>query len=233
MGSSLKVLQRMDSRVRELSEHLLDFEHYFESTETFSGPSLYFHQKAIQSLRSCKSLSEAVLSDDFYDWIYATLASWGMHRMGKNNTKLRNLNEIKLSVREQISIIKDLQHLSLTDLRHSNVEQIGKIIWTLISNIRVSVAEAKIGANSKLLHHILPDLIPPIDRTYTFNFFYDRNMLSIPEEDAFSEIFQRLHKIAAANKDHITSLIDSSWNTSSTKVIDNAIVGYVLKTLRL
>ena len=27
----------------------------------------------------------------FFDYLYATLASWGMHRMGKGKTKLRDL----------------------------------------------------------------------------------------------------------------------------------------------
>ena len=39
---------------------------------------------------------------------------------------------------------------------------------------------------SKVLHHVLPDLVPPIDRQYTFKFFYGRTLLSIPEEVAFA-----------------------------------------------
>ena len=45
----------------------------------------------------------------------------------------------------------------------------------------MSVAAAQIVANSKALHHLLPALVPPIDREYTFRFFYDRTMLTINE----------------------------------------------------
>jgi hypothetical protein len=44
-----------------------------------------------------------------------------------------------------------------------------------------SVAEVRLVANSKALHHVLPGLIPPIDRMYTFQSFYGRKMLSMRE----------------------------------------------------
>jgi len=34
----------------------------------------------------------------------------------------------------------------------------------------VSTSRTQIVASSKFLHHLLPDLIPPIDRQYTFAF---------------------------------------------------------------
>lgn len=233
MPSSEKVLLRMDSRVADLSKNLKHFIDVFEVAAKFSGPSLYFHHKTIKCLRSYSSIVQAIQSEDLFDLIYATLASWGMHRMGQGNTRLRDLDVIKASVRAQSAAIASLQGLSLCEIPSSAVGQVSRDLWRSLSGLTISIAEARIVANSKVLHHLLPRLIPPMDRTYTFNFFYNRNMLSIAEEDAFFEIFSRLHTIAINNRDIIAGLIGRGWNTSETKVIDNAIVGYVIEVLRV
>jgi len=56
---------------------------------------------------------QAIASDEMFDWLYATLASWGVHRMGKGNTKLRDLPIIIETVRRQSGAIKALRHLSI------------------------------------------------------------------------------------------------------------------------
>lgn len=223
----------MDSRLARLSANLEHYVEVFTEAERFSGPSLYFHHKTLNCLQTYRSASEAICSDELFDWLYATLASWGMHRMGKGNTKLRDLKEIKESVRAQSASIALLQNLSLIGITTHEVDRISHELWKLLSELTVSIAQAQIVANSKVLHHLLPRLMPPIDRTYTFNFFYSRNMLSIPEEDAFFEMFSRFHSIALANKDIIKQLVGQGWNTSETKVIDNAIVGYVIEVLQV
>ena len=55
-------------------------------------------------------------------------------------------------------------------------------------------------ADMKLLHELLPDLVPPIDRTYPFNFLYNKSNLSVPEEIAFHEMFTRIHRVAKRPK---------------------------------
>lgn len=233
MPSSDKVIFRMDSRLADLSANLEHFVGVFEEAERFSGPSLYFHLKTLGCLRNRGSATQAISSEDLFDWIYATLASWGMHRMGKGKTKLRDLDVIKASVRAHATSIASLQDLSLFEISASDIGRVSRDLWKLLSGLTVSIAEAQIVANSKVLHHLLPRLIPPIDRTYTFNFFYNRNMLSIAEEDAFIEMFSRFHTIAINNRDIIAGLVGRGWNTSETKVIDNAIVGYVIEVLHV
>jgi hypothetical protein len=70
--------------------------------------------------------------------------------------------------------------------------------------------------------------MPPIDRQYTLLFFY--NSTSPPHiEDCFSEIYPRFISIALQKKDSIREKVGEGFHTSETKVIDNAIVGYILK----
>lgn len=53
-------------------------------------------------------------------------------------------------------------------------------------------------------------------------------MLSVDERTAFSEMFARLLKVASEQKSIIPKLVDGTWNTSPAKVLDNAIVGYMI-----
>jgi hypothetical protein len=48
----------------------------------------------------------------------------------------------------------------------------------VIARIKVSTSRTQIVAGSKFLHHVLPDLVPPIDRRYTFRFFTGQRVWS-------------------------------------------------------
>lgn len=228
MPSSEEVVARIESNVCELEVGFQRYLRLFHESGHFAGPSLYFHAKTIEFLLECGSSIKAIWSDDFFDWLYATLTSWGMHRMGPGNTKLLELADIKQSVRVQEAIIKSIQGLSLSTIPSSDFPEVADKVQILIDSIRVSRANARIVANTKCLHHILPALVPPIDRTYTYNFFYGRTNLTIPEPVAFREMFTFLHRIAVEKREVLTSGVGRGWDTSETKVIDNAIVGFGL-----
>jgi hypothetical protein len=53
-------------------------------------------------------------------------------------------------------------------------------------------------------------------------------MLSIDERTAFREMFAQLLRVASTQADGIRRLIDGQCNTSQAKVVDNAIVGYMI-----
>lgn len=233
MGSSTKVARRMDARIVELAGYMPRWLRAFDGAERFSGPSLYFHRRTLDCLHRHTSVAEALDSDEFFDWLYATLTAWGMHRMGGGNTRLRELHEIKASVRSQTESIGRLQHLRLATITDTDFRDVVKAIWQVLQALTVSVADAKIVANSKVLHHILPELVPPIDRTYTYNFFYNRTMLSISEQAAFEEILTGLHRVARAQRQLVQSAVRGGWYSSETKVIDNAVIGYVVEVLRV
>jgi len=56
-------------------------------------------------------------------------------------------------------------------------------------------------------------------------------MLSIVEERAFRAMFVRLLRIGERNQATIKATPRNGWNSSSAKVVDNAIVGYILGRL--
>lgn len=232
MASSRKVLDRMEGRVAELTRDFPKYLGVFETAQLFTGPSWYFHYKALAK-RHPRTIPDLLYDDEFFDLLYGTLTAWGLHRMGPGNTKLREIDEIRRSFQQQAHQLGKLAGLRITSVAVKDAPSVARAVWSVLTRLRVSIAEVQIVANSKALHHVLPDLVPPIDREYTLNFFYDRNMLSIREADAFVEIYVLFHRIATANASEIMTRVGRQWHTSETKVVDNAIIGYMLENRAL
>lgn len=230
--SSIKTLSRMRDRVTKLKGEFAACVQEFNNAGLFTGPSLHFHFMTIGIRNKYQTAVQTLEDDLFFENLYATLTSWGMHRMGPGNTKLRDLREIKESFIGQVSTIQKLQTLRITDLEKSNIDEITSQIWSVMSKLNVGIGSTKIVANSKALHHLLPYLVPPIDRQYTIRFFYGNKSLSQGDEIAFNEIYPNFHEIAITNAEFIADMIGKGMNTSETKVLDNAIVGYVLQYLK-
>jgi hypothetical protein len=100
-------------------------------------------------------------------------------------------------------------------------------LWTIIASLGVVDNKAKIVAGTKTLHHLLPDLVPPMDRAWTGRFFG----LHAPEwqdgsqRHTFIRMFREFSAIARAAhpQRYVTG---EGWRTSRTKILDNAMIGY-------
>ena len=228
MRRQQKTLERMNERVKELKENFDDFVEYFDSTPIFSGPSLYFHKRVIDILRK-EGLPRALKSEQFFEYLYAILASWGLHRMGKTNTKLVDFDKFKGSITSQKERFLTLEDKRITEINiDTHITSITNQLQELVKNLKIGEGETKIVFNSKAIHHLLPNLMPPVDRQYTLLFFYNSTSPSHIER-CFSEIYPKFISIALEKKDSILQKVGKGFHTSETKVIDNAIVGYVLK----
>jgi hypothetical protein len=230
--SSTKTIARMHSRVTELSATFDQFVTAFASRELFTGPSLYFHKKTLAIRASHCSAVEAIQDERFFEYLYATLTAWGMHRMGQSHAKLADLDQIRDSFVDRAAAIGEIESLRLRDLSTNDAKDVGAKLWAIIEGLRVSTSETRIVACSKAVHHLLPLLLPPIDREYTLRFFYNHKTISRGDRATFLEIFPCFQEIAATQGDHLAELVGQGMNTSETKVIDNAIVGYVLNRLK-
>lgn len=164
----------------------------------------------------------------FLDDLYATLTSWGMHRMGPGNTKLTEYKIFQDSILSEKEVIEKLQTLEIDSLTEDQLSQTISDIYDMISRLKIGVGETKIVIGTKTLHHILPKLVPPIDGEYSMKFFYSNRQtgLNQGENIAFSEMFQMFVKISKMCSPSIIAYLGTGMNTSKTKVIDNAIVGY-------
>ncbi len=225
---------RIRERRPQLDELISDFGKFvdaFDRSRTYTGPGVYFHVKAIAARRTHASVTDALADDQFVDYLYATLASWGLHRMGPGYTKLADIRDMKSSLQRQAGRIERLDGLRLEEASEDQVDDLAASIWDILQQLRAGIGSTLLVANSKALHHVLPDLVPPIDRNYTLNFFLGRPYIRRGHDaDYFKVLFPLFREIAVSCQCSIQARIvdpPRGMNTSVTKVIDNAILGYI------
>ena len=192
----------------------------------FGGPSVYFHQ---QTLIEC---NQSFLSNRHIEMIYATLTSWGMHRMGETKTKMVEFLDFKKSIDSVAPVLKELQFLKLEQFA-SEPTDIFSIVKEICFKLRVSVSNSKIVGNSKALAHIIPNLVPPIDRQYSIRFFVQTlsNFKDIEEEQKFyAYIIKRCYEFIQIIKDDSRVVIDKQFNSSFPKVFDNLLMLYLKRS---
>lgn len=221
------------SRSRSNLEALItDFDvcvRQFESSSAFPGPSLYFHTRAL-ARRALHDNAEELLADElFLEYVYAVLPAWGMHRMGKQAAKVVDFHEMAESLRAAAPRIDPLWGREITGVDSNDAEQLAHDIWGVISSLRVSRSKTRIVAGSKALHHVLPELVPPIDRQYTFRFFTGQKAVNHGDERAFLEWFPLLCEIGRRCSGQIGAALERGgvMATIQSKVIDNAIIGFM------
>ena len=225
-------IRRIDDRVAELIEDFDGCCDVFDRANLFTGPSAYFHSKTLALLRLHQSAGDALLDTAFLELLYATLTAWGMHRMGPGGAKLVEFPVLVDSFRKLEQPIRKLSTLVLADLPTEDVKSVSEQVWGVISGLDVGCGLTKIVVGSKALHHVLPELVPPIDREYTLRFFFNHKTLNQGDSVAFAEIYPRMHRIAVVCRGKIQARIGRGMNTNATKVIDNAIVGFVRSKLK-
>ncbi len=160
--------QRAGERVEQLIADFAGYVAAFEARQAFPGPSLYFHLRAIERRREHHTASSLLDDNLFLEYVYAVLPAWGMHRMGPQAAKVADFRQITTALRETAPALQQLWPLRITTLSGQASREAAIIAWDVIAHVKVSTSRTQIVAGSKFLHHVLPDLIPPIDRQYTF-----------------------------------------------------------------
>jgi hypothetical protein len=183
--------------------------------QDFGGPSIYFHKEAINESR------KDFLGGRHLDMIYAMLPSWGMHRMGNTNTKVVEYDDFI----NQISSNKDvLFHLYNKNMNNVDIHLLSDL---LINKLHISISNARLVSSSKVLHHIIPHLISPIDRQYSMKFLKINQYNNYDEKD-YAEIFiSGMYKFIEQQGNKLEKYIDDKFNTSLTKIYDNLIMVYI------
>lgn len=201
----------------------------FEASGLFTGPSIHFHERAIQRRRGHGSAASLLADDLFLEYVYAVLSAWGTQRMDAYPARVTEFSLFAASLRSVAPAIARLWPLGLMTLAPENVPAVSRSLWQVIASIRASAPETRIAAGSVALHHVLPDLIPPIDRQYTLRFFAGQDTHLLCAERAFLEWFPHLVEIGHRCSGAIGAAVSRAGYMASgpAKVIDNAIIGFV------
>ncbi|NWF76406.1 MAG: hypothetical protein HXY53_07560 [Nitrospirae bacterium] len=196
----------------------------YYKAETFRGPSLYFHRRTL----------EMANSDNFelyLEFIYATLASWGMHRMGKGGSKMQSFDVFKrsvLGIKDKIEEAKKINYQNVTNSDWGLLEKIFR-------GIKVMASGTSIVGNSKVMAHMIPNIVPPIDREYTLKYLkgntnirngldYEWKLMKEIISEFFIPVAKDTEFVKKANT-WIANQPEYPWDTSIFKVIDNLVIG--------
>lgn len=230
--------EELDKRIENLCEDFPSYVNWTLQSYRLDTPARHFHARTIKRLRSHGNLASLLEDEIFFDYLYATLVSWNMDSRG---AKLCGFNEFMNTICHSRTTIEKLTTYSLRSLSQDDAFSTGafeeaiKLMNGLLFTVRVSGTESWLVANTKALHHILPDLIPPIDRNHTLKFFFDNTLVKRGTKSnyQFFQVFSHYLDIYDCVSAQIESMVDiNTFNSSSTKIIDNAIIGYVRSNLR-
>ena len=206
-----------------LSGHI----HATVSVASFGGPSIYFHQRAIGLCRS------NFLCDEYIEMVYATLVAWGMHRSGKGGAKMPDYADFYKSIKNIYATLCKYRRTKIENVSASDITQVISDLSDICfgnNSIVASTTKSKVVSASKTLAHILPDLVPPMDRQYTVCFFNNRKHncnLTIKDEKQFFEDVMMCMWEFYQNKTILSSLhplVKSGSHCSLPKLFDDLII---------
>ena len=146
--------------------------------------------------------------------------------------KLIDFTIFKDSITNLKNEIVALHQYKMHQVQPSQTESILANIKSIFKEIHVTQNKSKIVGTSKLLHFLVPDLIMPIDRTYTMRFIYGHNKYSqeiAKEIHTFNDIFMQFYNLTKKLSLTDQDIDGLGWNTTIPKLIDNAIMGYVMR----
>jgi hypothetical protein len=196
---------------------------YYQAT-VFAGPSLYFHLRTLEAAR---------LRDfeRFTEYLYAVLASWGMHRMGPGGSKMVEFGEFHSSLKIVWPIALSLQERTPRSLTESDWGGLQEIF----RRIRCMASGTSLVGNSKVMAHLLPKLVPPVDREYTLKFLFGRGDITNGIDVEWKKLKQVLEGFffpvdqspvfQPKAKEWLKQPDRYKWDTSSLKIVDNLVIG--------
>lgn len=216
------------------------FENAYQKFSLFGGPSVYFHKRCLEAAK------DEFLSIRHIEMLYATLASWGMHRMGDpgtTKTKLAEWDQFCDSIAGQRAKLEPFRSCQMLGVSEREYSQAIVALKPVYRAFKLSVSAATVVANSKAFSHIFPEFIPPIDRQYTVRFFKQLperwrdskgkfRMINLPsgfegQFDLFQMVCIRIKRLADQIKPEILDREHRAHGVTAPKALDNAIVNFV------
>lgn len=180
-----------------------------------TGPDLYFY-KRLNHLRNNTNSIESFLNNNYHiEIIYATLVSWDMNSRA---AKMKYFDEFKSSILSCLNQFKQLEAFE----KNANIDSIRltSILRNTYENLCMMKTGGKLVSNSKLLHFLFPKLFMPMDRKNTLFYFYENTGESL---NKYVEIIEFSHEIMK-RPENWDNYLDNKWNTTVPKLIDNAII---------
>ncbi len=200
------------------------FERYLDvhdANPPYPEEVLALHREVIGYRRSFPSVRAAVRDDRLLTLVWEVLGAFGI------GTRVSRIVEPP-------EFLAELRHFEEQLARHDRVvlgddrsPWSAQRMWRLTEDIDIVGDGARGVAMTLVLHHLLPELVVPIDWRFTAAFFgLDREDYQLSQREIFYSTWQAFERIA--RRVGPERLVGAGWRTSGTKLIDNAIIGYCL-----
>ncbi len=211
-----RTAQDLRARIEDVKAHFAEYLDIFDSSGPFQPRQLEIHRSVIRRRREFGSVAAAIANAEFIRDLHLVLGTW---QLGMRGSRLLDVNRFQASLHEASEELESLDGLLISEIDESIIAR----IWQLISTISIVDNKSKIVAGTKALHHLLPDLVVPIDRRWTGQFFGWYQFDSQP-----AQVFSWAYKVFIEIAHHVRpqNYVGEGWRTSPSKVIDNAIIGY-------
>jgi len=167
MFRKYEIEREVQRRTEELCQSMHIYLDVFENECPFNSQQLRLHVQTICLRRELGDVSTALRNDDYLKSLWKTLDAWGLNARRATLLPLEEFKQVFFDHEEEIS---RWNNITIDDTSRPLRED-AQYLWQLINKTRVSEADNPIVSGSKAFHHILPELIPPIDREYTRPFF--------------------------------------------------------------
>ncbi len=175
-----------------------------------------------------KDLSQK-FSHDYIVLVYTTLSSWNMNSRGAKLADFEIFEKSLQSHKEDFFLLAEMKIGGINDFAVAQ-EVLKRLFFglELVGKNDNGKEKPRLVTFSKTLHFLLPELVPPIDRTYTLNFFFGHTQIPGTVEKQFGkfmEIFTAFNEFAKSN--NLTAFKDDKWNFNIPKIMDNLVIGHV------
>lgn len=152
------------------------------------------------------------------------MRAWGI---GSRASKLLPLEDFYAAIGAWQHEITELEGLQI-DSPDLDIEDTIHRLWEIIAGMRIVANNTTLVPSTKALHHLLPELMVPMDRKYTQAFFICYNPdFQYRQKSYFTMAYSYFVQIASATSP--AQYVGQGWQTSRTKVIDNALIGYCIE----
>lgn len=213
----------IEARVGKLVSRFGDYVQVYDDRVPFTGEQLAAHRQSVELRRRAGGARAAVEDKEFQASLRRTLLAWGI---GRRASRLVASDDFATALCAVAPSLEALEPLMIDD--GDLPGDVAGQLWSIIDSLGVVTNKAKLVAGTKTLHHLLPDLIPPMDRAWTGAFF----QFHLPEwQDTAGQrrIFGIAYNHFAAIAPHVHPsqyVTGIGWRTSRTKILDNALIGF-------
>jgi hypothetical protein len=210
---------------RRIAAVVSDFGTYvaaYDQQVPFARSGQYeWHRATIDRRRTWPDVQGALNDDRLLDDLYETLQRWGIGRRASRLVPKIEFRERLRSVSREFAAFDSMR----LDEPAAALGSTASRLWELIEQLHVVENASLIVPGTKTLHHLLPDLVPPMDRAWTGAFFlWSAAAPQAGQRRTFLRTFDRLAEIARGAEP--AQYVGDGWRTSISKVVDNAIIGY-------